>query len=83
MSELFNIIGTIIIFVGSCLMWAYGMNYELVRSWMPVIIGVPQGFFILWLYLSFKHGTLNEGVHFFFTKQRRTKCPKCYHEFMG
>ena len=83
MSELFNIIGTIIILVGSCLMWAYGMNYELVRSWMPVIIGVPQGFFILWVYLSIKQGTFNEGVHFFFTNQRRTKCPKCDHEFKG
>ena len=49
MSDLINGLGLIIIFVGSGLMWAYGMNYELVRSWIPVIIGVPQGFFILWV----------------------------------
>jgi len=83
MSDLINGLGLMIIFIGSGLMWAYGMNYELVRSWIPVIIGVPQGFFILWVYLSIKQGTFNEGVEFFFTNRRRTKCPKCYHEFMG
>jgi len=83
MRELFNILGGIGLFVGSCLIWQIGMDYELVRNWMPIILGIPTCLFFIWLSQSLKKGTFNDDVQFFFTGLRRTKCPKCYHEFKG
>ena len=83
MRELFNILGGIGLFVGSILMWTFAMDYELVRNWMPIILGIPTCMFFLWLSISLKKGTFNDDVQFFFTGLRRTQCPKCYHEFKG
>ena len=83
MRELFNILGGIGLFVGSGLIWQIGMDYELVRNWMPIILGIPTCLFFIWLSHSLKKGTFNDDVQFFFTGLRRTTCPKCYHEFKG
>ena len=83
MRELFNILGGIGLFAVCIVMWTLAMDYELVRNWIPVILGIPTCLFFIWLSHSLKKGTFNDDVQFFFTGLRRTTCPKCYHEFKG
>ena len=80
----FQIIGVVILFIASGAIWGYAMRFEFILSWIPVILGIPTFFFLLWLYNSLKYGTFNDDVHFFFTKQRRDKrhkCQNCRYEF--
>lgn len=83
MRELFNILGGIFLFTVCIVMWTNAMDYELVRNWLPVILGILTFLFFIWLFQSLKKGTFNDDVQFFFTGLRRTQCPKCYHEFKG
>ena len=83
MRELFNILGGIVLFAVCIVMWTNAMGYELVRNWLPVILGILTFLFFIWLFQSLKKGTFNDDVLFFLHGVRRTKCPKCYHEFKG
>ena len=72
MRELFNILGGIVLFAVCIVMWTNAMDYELVRNWMPVILGILTFLFFIWLFQSLKKGTFNDDVQFYFTGLRRT-----------